>query len=117
MRFWSAGQGATARNGYSIPKSCNTAMYRKNCVICPVANSPCRWTPLQRKVFVGQSSKLKMSDQIPDLDYASWTPSRPRPASTMRRYMPQNRSLSFMRFLPCLISSVSLYFWTARGAG
>ena len=27
--FWGAGQGATTRNGHSIPRSCNAAMCRK----------------------------------------------------------------------------------------
>ncbi|MDN5753965.1 MAG: hypothetical protein L0H15_11955, partial [Nitrosospira sp.] len=38
--FWGAGQGATTRNGRSIPRSCNAAMCRKNCAIHPVAASP-----------------------------------------------------------------------------
>jgi hypothetical protein len=40
--FWGAGQGATTRNGYSIPRSCNAAMCRKKHAIRPVANSPKR---------------------------------------------------------------------------
>ncbi|MEO6432113.1 MAG: hypothetical protein ABIO50_10225, partial [Nitrosospira sp.] len=35
--FWGAGQGATTRNGRSIPRSCNAAMCRKNCAIHHVA--------------------------------------------------------------------------------
>ena len=43
--FWGAGQGATTRNGRSIPRSCNAAMCRKNCAIHLVA-------PLTRKMSV-----------------------------------------------------------------
>jgi len=33
--FWSAGQGASTRNGHSIPGSCNAAMCRENRAIRP----------------------------------------------------------------------------------
>ncbi|WP_143032463.1 hypothetical protein [Nitrosomonas sp. Nm33] len=38
--FASAGQGATMRNGRSIPKSCNAAMRLQNCAIRPAAETP-----------------------------------------------------------------------------
>ena len=33
--FWGAEQGAMTWNGCSIPGSCNAAMCRKNCALCP----------------------------------------------------------------------------------
>ena len=38
--FPGAGQGATTRNGRSIPRSCNAAMRPENRAIQPVALSP-----------------------------------------------------------------------------
>ncbi|SDY72303.1 hypothetical protein [Nitrosomonas sp. Nm33] len=38
--FASAGQGATMRNGRSIPKSCNAAMRLQNCAIRSAAETP-----------------------------------------------------------------------------
>ena len=37
-----AEQGATTRNGHSLPRSCNTAMRRQNRAIRPVASPHCR---------------------------------------------------------------------------
>ena len=38
--YGGAGQGATTRNGYSIPRSCNAAMRRQNRAIRHVADLP-----------------------------------------------------------------------------
>ena len=40
--FLGAWQGATTRNGHSIPRSCNAARRPKNRAIRPVADSPSR---------------------------------------------------------------------------
>jgi hypothetical protein len=57
--FWGAGQGATTRNGHSIPRRCNAAMCRKNRAIRPVANSPYGKGQMTQKVFMDHCAKLK----------------------------------------------------------
>ena len=66
--FRGAGQGATTRNGCSIPRSCNAVLCREKRAICFVAGFATKVNRLfGRKPFPANGLALQTSGQLPDL--------------------------------------------------